>query len=184
MSETIQPGTDRVGLTLVVYTAWNAVTGVVYPRGGARLSDMFNYWEDTFIPIEAAHFVDPASGQAEAQAQGTVLLPREEILLLHEVPSTAVPSQSSGAEEMRIQKHAMPVQARLGPYRVDGILYLPQFANLVNYLNRAEGAFLPLTDATIVSTVGEHPRQVHAPFVLVSRGHLVVREAWVGGTAG
>jgi hypothetical protein len=183
MSEPIGPGAGRVGLTVVAYTAWNAVSGVVYPRGIARLSDTFNNWADAFIPLEAARFVDPASGQAQAQAQGTLLLPRHEILLLHEAAADAG-SPQGGAEEMRVQKQVLFVQARLGPYRVGGTLYLPQYATLLSYLNRAEEVFLPLTNATIVSTVGERPREVRIPFVLVCRSRLLVHEALLGGTVG
>jgi hypothetical protein len=184
MRETFDPGAGRVGLTVVVYTAWNAVTGVVHPRGIARLSDTFNNWDDAFVPLESARFVDPASGQAEAQVQGTLLVPRHEILLIHEVSSGAAPSQPGGDEEMHVQKQVLFVQARLGPYRADGTMYLPQYATLQSYLNRAEETFLPLTNATIVSTVGERPHEVRAAFVLACRSRLLIREARVGGTVG
>jgi hypothetical protein len=181
MSEQFNRQAERTGLTVVVYTAWNIITGVVYPRGIARLSDASNNWEDMFVPLEDARFIDPASGQAEPQSRGTLLLPRNEILLLHEVPAGDAP-QRGGDEDMRVQKQVLLVQTRIGPYRVDGTLYVPQYSTLSSHLNRGGETFVPLTEATIVLPAGERPRQVHVPFVLICHGCILVNEARLGGT--
>jgi hypothetical protein len=184
MSENSSTQAGQPGLTIVVYTPWTIATGVVHPRGIARLSDAFNNWDDAFIPLEDAHFVDLATDQVEPQLRGTLLLPLPEILLLHEVLSGAVLSQHGGDEEMHVQKRALRVQAQAGPYRVEGTLYLPPYSTLASYLNRSEEAFLALTSAVIALPAGERRLEVRVPFVLVCRGCILINEAQAGGTVG
>ena len=184
MSENISPEARQAGLTVIAYTAWTIAAGVVRPRGIARISDVFNNWDETFIPLEDGRLVDPATGQVESQSRGTLLLPRQEILLVHEVSAADEPSQRAGVEDMRVQKQTLLVRVGLGPYAVQGSLYLPQFSTLANYLNHSEQTFLPLTSALISLTAGERLREVRVPFVLVCRGCLLIHEAQLGGTVG
>jgi len=184
MSESIRTEAGQPGLTIVVYTPWAIATGMVHPRGIARLSDVFNNWSDPFIPLEDAHFIDLATDQVEPQPRGTLLLPLQQILLLHEVLTGAAPAQHGGDEELRVQKQALRVQAQAGPYQVDGTLYLPSYSTLATYLNRSEEAFLPLTSAVIALPAGGNPLEVRVPFVLVCRGCILINEAQAAGTAG
>jgi len=184
MSENSSTEAGQPGLTIVVYTPWAIATGMVHPRGIARLSDVFNNWSDPFIPLEDAHFVDLATDQVEPQPRGTLLLPLQEILLLHEVQTGAAASQHGGDEELRVQRQALRVQAQAGPYRVEGALYLPSHSTLASYLNRSEEAFLPLTSAVIALPAGEGPLEVRVPFVLVCRGCILINEVQAGGGVG
>lgn len=171
MSESVWSKTHAIS----IYTADWIVTGVLALTTPIRLSDFLNTSTDDFLLLQEARVFDLAGQRLENALQGELwLVHRQEILILHEAPS-AQQAPREGRTDQRVEKHPRPILAYLGPYRLEGTIYLPKYASLDGYLNGMAETFLSLTAVSISLPGREDPWIVQTPFALVRKTRLFAR---------
>jgi hypothetical protein len=134
--------------TLDVYTSAYRVSGQVATRFG-RIADIVNQITGNHLVVEHAtvsEYTDPTATLGALQ----VLVSLEDVLFV-------VGGQTDGAArpEMRIPKRAVRAQMALPPFRLTGMVHVPQGSRPVDGLLNAGDRFLPMTQVTVVS--GAHP---------------------------
>ncbi|MEO6207231.1 MAG: hypothetical protein ABIP77_04680 [Candidatus Limnocylindrales bacterium] len=107
-----------------------------------RLSDMLNDHDEYQLVNVLVERLD-GGGAAEAQE---VLVPRDEILLVH-----ATGPRGSPARRQRTRPH--PVAVQIGPYQVRGYLHALPGSDPLLAIRRRK-AMVPLTDASIEFSIG------------------------------
>lgn len=151
-----------------VYTAAYRVSGTIHTRF-TRVADMLNQQTTTHLMLEQAtvsEFAD-ASGTLSAQ-QAYVAL--DEILLL-----VAPGLQSEQHPEMTIAKRAVRAQLDIPPFRIAGLLHVPQGSRPMEGLLNVSERYIPITDATITSgTYPELSRSVPVLAVRRDRAHVLL----------
>jgi len=181
MNEKSRAEKGGIVMRVIVYTSSCIITGSLHLTAPIRLTDLLNNWQERFFPVHDPRVIQLQADQVESVPESDpLLIAREEILLLHELPARAAATKPEGRVEMRVPKGPTPIRAYLGPYRIDGTLYLPQQADIATYLNRITETFLALTDVSICSAAREQLGTVHVPFALARRDRLIVTERQVG----
>lgn len=169
----------REAIQVAVYTASWIARGVIRRLAPIRLSDHVNIEGEDFIELHEPRFMDLAKRSLEPVAEpGPWLVHRGQILLIHEVPTPAGPPEPTPAPPpVRIPKRPRPVRAYLGPFRVEGNLFVPEHGDLGAYISHANVPFLPLTSATISMPSWPELGVISVAFVLVNWQRLAVGPA-------
>jgi hypothetical protein len=131
-----------------IYTDAYRISGKTASRF-SRVADIVNQASATHLLIEEAtisEYADPAATISALQ----VLLNLDEVLLL-------ITGGADAAErpEMRIPKRAVRAQIGLPPFRVTGMIHIPQGSRPVDGVLNASDRYLPMTEVTIAC--GPHP---------------------------
>jgi hypothetical protein len=130
------------------YTGSYRVSGRMVTRF-SRVADVMNQQTSTHLVIEQAtisEFADPTATLGALQA----LVALEEVLfaIVGETDADARP-------DMRIPKRAVRAQLALPPFRLTGMVHVPQGSRPMDGLLNASDRFLTMTEVTVVS--GAHP---------------------------
>lgn len=152
-----------------VYTASYRVSGEVATRF-TRVADIVNQLTSTHLTVAKATVSEYADPQATLGAQ-QILVGLSEILFVVAGESEG----SSGRPDMRIPKRAVRAQLALPPFRLTGMVHVPQGSRPVDGLLNAADRFLPMTEVTVVS--GGHPelaRTATAAALQVRLAHLIL----------
>lgn len=173
----------RETIPVTIYTAFWIAKGTIHRLAPIRLSDHVNIEGEDFIELHEPRFMDLGKRPLELVAEpGPCFIHRGEILIIHEVPAPAGPPEPSAPAGpapslIRIPKHPRAVRACLGPFRVEGNLFLPEHGDLGAYIARANVPFLPLTSATISMPSMPELGVIQVPFTLVNWQRLAVGPA-------
>lgn len=130
------------------YTASYRVSGQMVTRF-SRVADVLNQQTSTHLLIEQAtisEFADPTATLGALQA----LVALEAVLfaIVGETDADARP-------DMKIPKRAVRAQLALPPFRLTGMVHVPQGSRPMDGLLNASDRFLTMTEVTVVS--GAHP---------------------------
>jgi|GEM_PF-3412651 hypothetical protein len=167
----------RETIPVAIYTPFWVARGAIHRLAPIRLSDHLNVEGEDFIELHEPRFMDLTKRSLELVPEaGPWFIQRGQILIVHELPSpSAAPSPPSPAPPpVRIPKFPRPVRLWLGPFRVEGNLFLPEHAELGAHIARANTIFLPLTAATIALPSWEALGVIHVPFALVNWQRLAI----------
>jgi len=160
-------GTSQVqNLQIDVYLPAFRVSGLTATRF-SRVADIVNQLASTHLVVEQAtvsEFADPTATLGAHQVLVTV----EQILFI-----VAPDAGSVTQAEMRIPKRAVRAQIGLPPFRVTGLVHVPQGSRPVDGLLNAADRFLAMTDVTITS--GAHPElERHVAAIAIQRARAQV----------
>ncbi len=160
-------GSDLYGTSSVqnvridVYLPAFRVSGQTATRF-SRVADILNQLASTHLVVEQAtvsEYADPTATLGANQVLVTV----EQVLFV-----VAPDADGAVRPEMRIPKRAVRAQLGLPPFRVTGLVHVPQGSRPVDGLLNAADRFLAMTDVTITS--GAYPElQRHVDAVAVRR---------------
>ena len=159
-------GPSLTSVRIDVYLPAFRVSGVTGTRF-TRVADIVNQLSSTHLVIEQAtvsEYADPTATLGANQVLVTV----DQVLFV-------VAPDADGAlrPEMRIPKRAVRAQLGLPPFRVTGLVHVPQGTRPVDGLLNAADRFLAMTDVTITS--GAHPEmERHVAAVAVQRARAQV----------
>ncbi len=159
-------GPSVTSVRIDVYLPAFRVSGVTGTRF-TRVADIVNQLSSTHMVIEEAtvsEYADPTATLGASQVLVTV----DQVLFV-------VAPDADGAlrPEMRIPKRAVRAQLGLPPFRVTGLVHVPQGTRPVDGLLNAADRFLAMTDVTITS--GAHPEmERHVAAVAVQRARAQV----------
>lgn len=161
------PGEAR-NAPIDVYTSAYRVSGETLTRF-TRIADILNQLTATHLIVEHAtvsEFADPAATIGALQVHVAI----DDILF-------AVGGQTDGAArpEMRIPKRPVRAQLALPPFRLTGMVHVPQGSRPVDGLFNVGDRFVAMTEATVVS--GAHPelgRSADAIAIQRRLAHLVL----------
>lgn len=159
-------GPSVTSVRIDVYLPAFRVSGVTGTRF-TRVADIVNQLSSTHLVIEQAtvsEYADPTATLGANQVLVTV----DQVLFV-------VAPDADGAlrPEMRIPKRAVRAQLGLPPFRVTGLVHVPQGSRPVDGLLNAADRFLAMTDVTITS--GAHPEmERHVAAVAVQRARAQV----------
>lgn len=159
-------GPSLTSVRIDVYLPAFRVSGVTGTRF-TRVADIVNQLSSTHLVIEQAtvsEYADPTATLGANQVLVTV----DQVLFV-------VAPDADGAlrPEMRIPKRAVRAQLGLPPFRVTGLVHVPQGSRPVDGLLNAADRFLAMTDVTITS--GAHPEmERHVAAVAVQRARAQV----------
>jgi hypothetical protein len=152
-----------------VYTAAYRVSGQLATRF-TRVADIVNLHTGSHLAIEQAtvsEYADPTATIGALQ----VLVTLDEALFV-------VVAETEGAAarpEMRIPKRAVRAQFALPPFRLTGLVHVPQGSRPVDGILNVSDRFIAMTEVTIVS--GAHPELGRtAPAIAMQRrpAHLIL----------
>jgi len=160
-------GTSAVqNLRIDVYLPAFRVSGLTATRF-TRVADIVNQLASTHLVIEQAtvsEYADPTATLGAHQVLVTV-----DHILFVVAPDVDVAARP----EMRIPKRAVRAQLGLPPFRVTGLVHIPQGSRPVDGLLNAADRFLAMTDVTVTS--GAHPElERHVAAVAVQRARVQV----------
>lgn len=132
-----------------VYTDAYRVSGQLATRFN-RVGDIVNQHTGSHLVIEQAtvsEYSDPAATMGALQA----LVSLDEVVFV-----VAAESDGAGARpEMRIPKRAIRAQLDLPPFRLTGMVHVPQGSRPIDGILNASDRFMAMTEVTVVS--GAHP---------------------------
>jgi hypothetical protein len=132
-----------------------------------RVADILNQLSSTHMVVEQAtvsEYADPTATLGAHQVLVTV----EQVLFV-----VAPDADIAVRPEMRIPKRAVRAQLGLPPFRVTGLVHVPQGSRPVDGLLNAADRFLAMTDVTVTS--GAYPElQRHVDAVAVQRARAQV----------
>jgi hypothetical protein len=151
-----------------VYTDAYRVSGQMATRFG-RVADIVNQLTSSHLVIEQAtvsEYADPAATLGALQVLVTV----DDVLFV-------IAGETDGAArpEMRIPKRAVRAQLALPPFRLTGMVHVPQGSRPIDGLLNVGDRFMAMTEVTIVS--GAHPelgRTAQAVAVQRRLAHLIL----------
>lgn len=149
-----------------LYTVAFRVSGLTATRF-RRVADIVNQLASTHLVVEQAtvsEYADPTATQGAQQVLVTV----DQVLFV-----VAPDADGAVRPEMRIPKRAVRAQLGLPPFRVTGLVHVPQGSRPIDGLLNAAERFLAMTDVTITS--GAHPElERHVEAVAVQRARAQV----------
>jgi hypothetical protein len=151
-----------------VYTASYRVSGQMATRFG-RVADIVNQYTASHLVIEQAtvsEYADPAATLGALQ----VLVTLDEVLFM-----IAAEMEGAARPEMRIPKRPVRAQLALPPFRLTGMVHVPQGSRPMDGLLNVGDRFLAMTEVTVVS--GAHPelgRTAQAIAVQRRLAHLIL----------
>lgn len=155
-------------VALDVYTDAYRVSGRIASRF-SRVADIANQASATHLLIEEATISEYADPNATISAL-QVLVNLDEALLLIAGGADAV-----ARPEMRIPKRAVRAQIGLPPFRVTGLIHIPQGSRPADGVLNASDRYLPMTEVTIAC--GPHPELGRTAAVVAfrrERAHLIL----------
>ncbi|MGC8872847.1 MAG: hypothetical protein ACP5SI_00165 [Chloroflexia bacterium] len=167
----------RETIPVTIYTAFWIARGTIQRLAPIRLSDHVNIEGEEFLELHEPRFMDLSKRSLEMVPEpGPWFIHRGQILIIHEVPSAAGPSEPRPAPPavLRIPKYPKPVRLVLDPFRVEGNVFLPEYGQLAAYIGRANVPFLPLTAATITMPSWQDLGVISVPFALVNWQRLAI----------
>lgn len=153
-----------------VYTAAYRVSGKLSTRF-TRVADIVNQHTGSHLAVEQAtvsEYADPAATIGALQ----VLVTMDEVLL---VVAGETDAPAASRPEMRIPKRAVRAQFALPPFRVTGLVHVPQGSRPMDGILNASDRFLAMTKVTVVS--GAHPelgRTAEAIAIQRRLAHLIL----------
>jgi hypothetical protein len=151
-----------------VYTAAYRVSGQMATRF-SRVADIVNQQTSSHLVIEQAtvsEYADPDATLGALQ----VLVTLDEVLFM-----IAAETEASARPEMRIPKRAVRAQLALPPFRLTGMVHVPQGSRPMDGLLNVSDRFMAMTEVTVVS--GAHPelgRTAQAIAVQRRLSHLIL----------
>ncbi len=149
-----------------LYTAAFRVSGLTATRF-TRVADIVNQLASTHLVVEQATVSEYADPTATLGAQ-QVLVTVDQVLFV-----VAPDADGAVRPEMRIPKRAVRAQLGLPPFRVTGLIHVPQGSRPIDGLLNAADRFLAMTDVTITS--GAYPElKRHVTAVAVQRARAQV----------
>jgi len=182
MGERYPAERGQYAVAVVIYLPFQILKGAIHRPGPIRLTDRINSIEDDFLTLHEPRVIDLAKQQLEpVPVPGPWFVYLQQVLIIHETPSAGPPTAAAGRPEERVPKLPAPVQAYVGPFRVQGDMYVSEYSDADAYLNRTSMAFIPLTSVLITLPSRSDLGVISMPFVLVNRSRLVIGPA--GGEA-
>jgi hypothetical protein len=154
--------------TVDAYTAAYRVSGQMATRF-ARVADIVNQHTSSHLIIEEATVSEFADPHATLSAQ-QVLVGLDEVLFL-----VAGASEGGTSPEMRIPKRAVRAQLALPPFRLTGMVHVPQGSRPMDGILNVGDRFLTMTEVTV--GCGTHPelgRTAEAVALQRRLAHLVL----------
>jgi hypothetical protein len=151
-----------------LYTDAYRVSGTTSSRFN-RVADIVNQASASHLLVEEATVSDYADPTATVSAL-QVLVNMDEVLIVIAGESDAV-----ARPEMRIPKRAVRAQFGLPPFRVTGLVHVPQGSRPTDGVLNASDRYLPMTEVTIAC--GLHPelgRTASAIAFQRRRAHLIL----------
>lgn len=151
-----------------VYTAAYRVSGQMATRF-SRVADIVNQHTSSHLVIEQAtvsEYADPDATLGALQ----VLVTLDEVLFM-----IAAETEAIARPEMRIPKRAVRAQLALPPFRLTGMVHVPQGSRPMDGLLNVSDRFMAMTEVTVVS--GAHPelgRTAQAIAVQRRLAHLIL----------
>jgi hypothetical protein len=151
-----------------VYTAAYRVSGNTATRF-SRVADICNQQTSTHFLIEQAtisEYADPTATISALQA---------EVALTEVVFVVGGQTDGGVRPEMRIPKRPVRAQVAVPPFRITGMVHIPQGSRPIDGLLNVGDRFLPMTEVTVVS--GAHPelgRTAEAVAVQLRLAHLIL----------
>jgi hypothetical protein len=131
-----------------VYTASYRVSGQMATRF-SRVADILNQQTSSHLVIEQAtvsEYADPTATLGALQ----VLVTLDEVLFV-----MAGATDPGARPDMRIPKRAIRAQLVLPPFRLTGMVHVPQGSRPMDGILNASDRFMAMTEVTVVS--GAHP---------------------------
>ncbi len=131
-----------------VYTAAYRVSGQMATRF-SRVADILNQQTSSHLVIEQAtvsEYADPTATLGALQ----VLVTLDEVLF-----AMAGDTDPGARPDMRIPKRAIRAQLALPPFRLTGMVHVPQGSRPMDGILNASDRFMAMTEVTVVS--GAHP---------------------------
>ncbi len=167
-----RPAASKV--PVVLCTEHRILRGDLHQRFPMRLSDQMNQTEEEFVVLERVHAVELTRLEQGVASGGLWIVPRSEILLLHEAPSSAAQPRPAGSAIDYVPKRPVPIQAYVGPFFLRGQLNLVDSVDLMACLTMTRTPFFALTAVTVSIPARPDLGPVQCPFLLASRSRLVV----------
>lgn len=166
---------ERIPIDVILYTTFRIITGVLRLPRSMRLSDRLNASGQDFVALLEPRIIDLQKGWMESMLEeGPWYVHRQEILIVHEVSTAETRSRVLGVPEARVPTQPTAVRAYVGPFRVEGDLYLPLESDLVGYLNHTDSVFFPMTSVLISLPGRDDLDVVQVAFALVNQTHLAI----------
>jgi hypothetical protein len=137
-----------LSVSVDIYTAAYRVSGQVMTRF-SRVADIVNQHTSSHLVIEQAtvsEYADPSATLGALQ----VLVTLDEVLFV-----IAGETEGAARPEMRIPKRAVRAQLALPPFRLTGMVHVPQGSRPIDGLLNVSDRFMAMTEVTVVS--GQHP---------------------------
>jgi hypothetical protein len=125
-----------------------------------RLTDMLNDHEE----LQLVDVLVQSLGGREAAEAHEVLIPRDELLLVHA-------TGPRGDQARRTRTRQTHVEIVAGPYQVCGSLHTAPFLDALSALHR-RGPMVPLTDAVIDYPVGDEWQRVRVGTLIANRSAI------------
>jgi hypothetical protein len=131
-----------------VYTANYRVSGQMATRF-SRVADILNQQTSSHLVIEQAtvsEYADPSATLGALQ----ILVTLDDVLFV-----MAGSTDPGARPDMRIPKRAIRAQLALPPFRLTGMVHVPQGSRPMDGILNASDRFMAMTEVTVVS--GAHP---------------------------
>jgi hypothetical protein len=155
-------------VALDIYTDAYRISGKTASRF-SRVADIVNQAHATHLLIEEATISEYADPTATISALQVMLNLSEALLVI------AGGADAVTRPEMRIPKRAVRAQIGLPPFRVTGMIHIPQGSRPADGVLNASDRYLPMTEVTIAC--GPHPelgRTAAAVAFQRARAHLIL----------
>jgi hypothetical protein len=130
------------------YTSDYRISGSLRTRFG-RVADIVNQLTSTHLIVEQATISEFAGPTATLGAQQAMVALEDLLFVIAALPET------EARPEMRIPKRAVRAQLALPPFRLTGMVHVPQGSRPADGLVNNTDRFLPMTDVTI--SCATHP---------------------------
>jgi hypothetical protein len=170
-----QPEQAASTTRVAMYLSSRIITGLLHLRARVRLTEILNSWEEEFVTLEDPWLIHLHGDHRDpVREEGPLFVPRQEILLLHEISMPEERAVQTVAPDARVAKVATPIRAYAGPLRVAAELHLSQHSTIDSYLNRAGETFVPLTAVSITFPTHDHLDPVIVSFALANRNRLII----------
>jgi hypothetical protein len=148
-------------VTADAYTPDYRVSGTIRTRFG-RVADIVNQLTSTHLVVEQATISEFAGPTATLGAQQAMVALDELLFVIAALP------EMESRPEMRIPKRAVRAQLALPPFRLTGMVHVPQGSRPVDGLVNNTDRFLPMTDVAI--SCAAHPELArNAPVIALQR---------------
>lgn len=154
-----------------IETEHGTVEGSLFISPMLRTLDDLNM-DRKFLTLQAKHC--QVSGWSFRR--GEMLLNKNTILTMRELgpPPDMSAGRPAGARFTRAS-----VRLQVGPYQIEGFMHVPPGGSVMARLNQSGAGFLSVTSASVVGPAS----QFAAPFLAVSRLHILAAQASVEGDA-
>lgn len=166
---------ETSAISVIIYTGFRIITGILHLQPGLRLSDRLNASKDDFLTLHDPRIIDLQQGWMEPVPERKPwFVHRQETLVLHAVSSAEADASAVGIPTEKVPKCPMRIRAYTGMFRVEGTFYIPPDCEIATYLNQATKPFLPLTSVIISFPSRTDLDVVQVPFALLNRSRLII----------